>query len=408
MAMPAENLFDSCQLICNSAALCPKSASFSSVFDQKGLPVCIWNNIKDLIVILDKEGKIITFNEHFEKISGYKIEEVKGKDWVDTFIPKEQQSYIKQVFDIAIKGQKTKGKNINPIIAKSGALVDIEWQDSILSNEAGETVALLAFGRDFSEHRRIEAELITAKEEAEKAYSAKSMFIAAISHEIRTPLTGIIGFAELLEDDSFGKLNVNQKMFVRKILDSSEYLLSLLNDALDISKFDAGKLVPDLKAFSLRDMLISKISFYRHRAEKYGIKISSYIPSDIKLIWADETMMKQVFHNLLSNALKFTPDNGKIHIRAKRVEDKYIITVSDTGVGIEKEDIPKIFEKFSQIKNEDFTPRTKGTGLGLVIVKKMVVLHNGSIIADSEGKNKGTSFKITIPIRSDYEKNSDY
>ncbi len=386
----------------SSAMCCSMCNPLNSALGTIDFAKCLCETIQDIILILDRNSKIVLFNSAFEKLIGYKIDEVRGKDWFDTFLQKEDQIKIRTIFNDAIGKSQTKG-NINSILTKSGNLIDIEWHDTTLCDSKGIAVGLLALGHDITNRKTIEIELTRAKEEAEAANKAKSKFMATMSHEIRTPLTGIIGFAELLQDESFGKLSTSQKMFVEKILESSEYLHSILNDALDISKVESGKVELIPRAFSLKELLQSKVSYYRHRAARHNIKISSYISGDVKQIFADERMIKQIMHNLLSNALKFTPDNGEISIRAKREVDNYIVTISDSGIGIEKNDLSKIFDSFSQLNTGAFVPRSRGTGLGLALVKKMIALHKGSIIVESEGRGKGTKFKLKIPINANNE-----
>lgn len=363
---------------------------------------CLTETLHSIVLVLDAKGKIVLFNSFFQTLTGYTLEEVKGKDYFNIFIPEEDRSKIRKLFTNAIVKNETKG-SINPILTKEGKLIPIEWHDSTLCDSKGNVAGLLAMGHDITKRKKLEIKLTRSKEEAEAANKAKSKFMATMSHEIRTPLTGIMGFAELLQDESLGKLNASQKMFVEKILESSDYLLAILNDALDIAKVESGKTTLTITSFSLKKLLNDKVSYYRHRALKHNIKISSYISGDVKQIFADERMIKQIMHNLFSNALKFTPDDGKISIRAKRVAGNYVVAVSDSGIGIEKESLSKVFNSFSQIDTKGFTPRSRGTGLGLALVRKMATLHKGSIAVESEGKGEGTTFTLTLPIEATHE-----
>ncbi len=260
-------------------------------------------------------------------------------------------------------------------------------------------------------------ELSEANIRLEEASRAKSDFLANMSHELRTPLNSVIGFSEVLEDQLFGPLNEKQLEYVKDIGESGRHLLSLVNDILDLSKVESGKMELEYNNFLLRDVLDSSLMMFKEKAFKHGIKLSLDIASDADIeIGADERKLKQIMFNLLSNAVKFTPDGGSVKVEAKKMSgyeaekkistsqppnlltsDFIEITVQDTGIGIKPEDIPKLFREFSQIESP-YTKTYEGTGLGLALTKRLVELHSGKIWVDSEYK-KGSRFTFTIPIR---------
>jgi signal transduction histidine kinase len=227
---------------------------------------------------------------------------------------------------------------------------------------------------------------------------AKSDFLANMSHELRTPLNSIIGFSEVLLDELYGKLNEKQKVYVNYVHVSGRHLLSLINEILDLSKVESGKMELEPGEFFLKDTLTASLALFREKATKHNINMSLHIAPDAdRLIWADERKIKQVIFNLLSNALKFTPDNEAVCLQARYFPDRdwIEIAVSDTGLGIKAEDLPLLFRPFTQLET-GLAKEYEGTGLGLALSKSLVELHGGEIRVQSE-HGKGSSFIFTIP-----------
>ncbi|RJQ60511.1 MAG: HAMP domain-containing protein [Desulfobacteraceae bacterium] len=267
------------------------------------------------------------------------------------------------------------------------------------------------------------------KEAAEAANRAKSEFLANMSHELRTPLNHIIGFTELVVDDHFGKLNEQQKEFLTDVLRSSKHLLSLINDILDLSKVEAGKLELSPSEVNLREMLTGSLNMVREKSLKHGIRIEASFDGIPDTLFVDERKMKQIIYNLLSNSVKFTPDGGQIVLGAQMVKgvvragqrwndnegmkvfehlpgsgpadqrdiaDCVAFSVTDTGIGIATENQERIFNAFEQVDGST-SRRYEGTGLGLSLTKKLVELHGGKIWVESRGEGKGSTFRFIIP-----------
>jgi signal transduction histidine kinase len=230
-----------------------------------------------------------------------------------------------------------------------------------------------------------------------------------MSHELRTPLNHIIGFTELVVDRHFGELNEIQLEYLNDVLQSSKHLLSLINDLLDIAKIEAGKmeLMPTEVAF--QQVMENSLVMIKEKAFKHDIQLSIDLNGCPETTMADERKLKQIMFNLLSNAVKFTPDGGKIHLSADLrrknseqpetlPEDYLEISVADSGIGIEKENLESIFDAFEQVDHSS-NRKYPGTGLGLSLTRSLVGLHGGRIWAESEGKDTGSTFRFTLPIR---------
>ncbi len=265
------------------------------------------------------------------------------------------------------------------------------------------------------------ADLAKAKEAAEAANRAKSDFLANMSHELRTPLNHIIGFNELVLDKNYGELNPVQEEYLTDVLQSSRHLLSLINDILDLSKVEAGKMELDMKSLCLLPALENSLIMVKEKAHKHNIILQTEFNDLPESIQVDERKLKQILYNLLSNAVKFTPDRGRVCLKASRIlssefgsqnttamepqgqrqypeiKGNYILfTVMDSGIGLKTENLERIFLPFEQADNSA-SRKYQGTGLGLHLVKRMVELQGGRIWAESEGEGRGSRFSFILP-----------
>jgi signal transduction histidine kinase len=238
-------------------------------------------------------------------------------------------------------------------------------------------------------------ELRVLRDDALSANKHKSEFLANMSHELRTPLNAIIGFSQMLERQVFGKLNDKQLEYANDIYTSGKHLLSLINDILDLSKVEAGRMELQLSTFDFPSGLANATSLFREKAAAHGIKFDIELDDKLGSFKADERKVKQILLNLLSNAMKFTPDGGEIRVAAALIGDAIEVSVSDTGVGISDADQAAIFDEFNQ-GNTDHTKHKEGTGLGLALSKKFVELHGGKLWVNSE-LGKGSTFTFTLP-----------
>ncbi len=248
------------------------------------------------------------------------------------------------------------------------------------------------------QNARLFREIEAKGRELEAANQHKSEFLANVSHELRTPLNAIIGFSEVLQERLFGELNAKQAEYTDDILSSGRHLLSLINDILDLSKIEAGRMELEVTTFDLPLAIENALLLIRERASRHGIKLDRVVDDRLGDFTGDERKVKQILVNLLSNAVKFTPEGGKIQVRAALDDGSVKISVSDTGVGIAPEDHEAIFEEFRQV-GSNYAQKREGTGLGLSLTRKFVEMHGGKIWVESE-LGKGSTFTFTLPINT--------
>jgi signal transduction histidine kinase len=248
------------------------------------------------------------------------------------------------------------------------------------------------------ENVRLFKELQEKSRQLEIANKHKSDFLANMSHELRTPLNAIIGFSEVMLSGMAGALPDKQGEFITDIRDSGKHLLALINDILDLSKIEAGRMELDLAPFDLKEAIANAMTLVRGRAERHGIRLASAIEPGLETYDGDERKFKQIVLNLLTNAVKFTSEGGTVTMGASRVNGAYVFSVKDTGVGIALQDQQLIFEEFRQV-GTDYERKAEGTGLGLALARKLVQLHGGEISVEST-PGKGSTFTFTLPIEA--------
>lgn len=356
------------------------------------------------VVITDVHGTIQYVNPKFTRTTGYSAEEAIGENPRIINSHTQPPAFYREMWETILAGKEWSGQFCNR--KKSG---EIYWEWASISpvrGKSGEITHFVAVKEDITRMLQYEEELRMAKEAAEEANHAKSEFLAAMSHELRTPLNAVIGFSEVLKERYFGPLTEKQEEYVNDILESGRHLLSLINDILDISKIEAGRMELELSEVDVEGLIRQSFVMIREMATRHTIEVRSVIDPDVGKtpIAADERKLKQVFYNLLSNAVKFTPDGGLIELRAGidagdgKMPGRFLrISVRDTGEGISRENLNRIFDKFFQVGPERIG-KPAGTGLGLPLSREFVALHGGMIWAESDGEGKGSTFVLKIPV----------
>ncbi len=349
----------------------------------------ILDSLNELVVFVDPALKIIWANKAALEHMGMELKEAVGlSQRVAPGVSSQAFEYL-HLEEAFARSKKKSGE----LSAVDGTVWSI--QAVPVTDDAGKIIGILETWRDVTESKKAE-KLFQEKQIAEAASRTKSEFLANMSHELRTPLNSIIGFSGLLCEQSFGELNEKQLKSMGNISKSGKHLLSLINDILDLSKVEAGKMELKYSEFELAAKLNSVKSLLSPIASWRKIEIKIHVDSGITSIFADEARFVQVLYNLLDNAIKFSNENGLVKVEAKRKGDMVEIAVIDTGIGIEEKDQSKLFKPFSQV--DPFTSKKfQGTGLGLSLVKQIVQLHGGYIWFRSRA-GAGSTFAFTLPI----------
>ncbi|WP_340818458.1 ATP-binding protein [Methanolobus sp. WCC4] len=342
--------------------------------------------------VVDNEYNVIVMNNagfRLELANADSVDKVLGRKCYEAFMQRSSPCPWCKVEEVLLTGEtilyETTPEDIREI--KTGKA--FKMFVSAIKDDQGNIKGIIEYGVDITELRN-------AKLDAESSNRAKSEFLANISHELRTPLNSIIGFSGLLILGQLGGLNDKQYRYVNNISNSGKHLLGIINDILDISKVESGKIELELEKVSDHNVLEEMLSFMQPLAAVKEIVIKLECGSHPEYLSADRSVLKQILYNLVSNGIKFTDAGGIVTIRSERKEDMAHISVTDTGIGISSSDQKKLFKPFSQI-DSSLSRQYEGTGLGLMLTRKYVELHKGRIWVESES-GKGSKFTFTIPV----------
>lgn len=367
------------------------------------------------IIATDTSGLITLFNSGAEELLGYTSAEVVGKLKIDFFHDKEQiqkrsvflsKKFKKEIVGTEVLTYNTKIKGTEQLewtyIQKDNTRILVSVVISPIFDVENEIIGYLCIAKDITDERKKLLEIVESKRNAEQANLAKSVFLANMSHEIRTPLNGIIGFTDLVLKTGLDK---NQEQYISIVNQSANSLLNIINDILDFSKIEAGKLEIEIEKVSLEEIVNQSIDIVNYQALNKGLEILININNHLpQYVFTDQLRLKQILVNLLSNAIKFTPEGEvelKIYpIKSSNTEEKLIrFQVKDTGIGIEKNNHPKIFEAFTQ-EDSSTTKKYGGTGLGLTITNKLLTLMNSKLKMKSSF-GKGSTFYFDLPLKAE-------
>jgi len=355
-------------------------------------------NIPNMIFVKDaKELRFVRINHAGEELLGFSRDELMGKNDFD-FFPADQAELFVAADRATLRNRRLVDIPEETIQTRNKGARTLHTQKIPILDAAGEPSFLLGISEDITEARIVQEALLQAQAEAERANKAKSQFLASMSHELRTPLNAILGFSELLSDDTSDKFDKGtRRRFLDQIHTSGQHLLQLINDILDLSKVEAGQMELHLQSVELGELVQEVRASIEPLARSKAIVLNTESSRELSLI-ADSAKVKQMLLNLVSNAIKFTPSGGRIDIRVRRLESWVEIAVSDSGIGIAKEDLGRLFAEFQQL---DAGPgrQQEGTGLGLALTKRFAELHGGQVIVESE-LGKGSTFTLRLPLQT--------
>ncbi|MDO8727144.1 MAG: PAS domain-containing sensor histidine kinase [Candidatus Methanoperedens sp.] len=357
----------------------------------------------DAILTVNSSGNIVFANAQTEEMFGYNRGELFGKTY-EILIPERfREVHVRHCVNFFSKprsqqmclGADKFGRR------RDGTEFPMECSFSPVKTEEG--ILMMSIISDITERKKAE-ETRLENLRLEAADKAKGEFLANMSHELRTPLNSSIGFSELLTQGMAGELSEKQKHYVDNILASNQFLLTLINDILDLSKIEAGKIELVSDKMSVSVVIQETLSLINEKAMKHNVLLKTEFDPQIEFIQADKQRFKQILFNLLSNAVKFSKETGgTITITAKKEGDMVKISVSDTGIGIKDENIGRLFQKFEQLES-GISQKYGGTGLGLAITKQLVELHGGKVWAESQF-GEGTTFTFLLPILAKISEN---
>jgi len=373
----------------------------------------------DALMTTDPRGIITDLNKQMETLTGCTRDELIGAPFKNYFTnPSRAEEAIHRVLN---EGRVTNYELTAR--ARDGKLTDVSYNASTFHDRDRRLQGVVASARDVTELKVFELRLTQKNIELQDASRMKSEFLANMSHELRTPLNAIIGFSEVLKDGLLGPLTDQQRGFIGDIFSSGNHLLDLINDILDLSKVEAGKMQLDLEPIQLSSVLVNSLSIIKEKAAARNVRLSIEADEDLSSLPLDARKVKQILYNLLSNAVKFTPEGGHVMLRAGRVlrqdvgrsvghhqgrtfpltanvecDDFLRLRVVDTGIGISPTGIEQLFKPFSQI-DSGLSRKFEGTGLGLAMVKLLAELHGGTVAVQSS-LNEGSCFTVWLPLPS--------
>lgn len=361
------------------------------------------------IFMLDPNGKVATWNSGAERIKGYTAAEIIGQHF-SIFYPEEVRESRWPEHELQVAAEKGSFRDIGWRLRKDGTTFWANVTITALRDDTGKLLGFAKLTRDLTEAKRVEAietanqqreEMLDAERSArmtaQRATRLKDEFLATLSHELRTPLSAILGWTQVLLRGTTPKGPDEQKRAIEVIDRNARAQVQLIDDLLDLSRIMTGKLRLDTHQVSFSSVVEAAVDSAKPTAEAKGIRLRAILGARQDIVSADSARLQQVVWNLLTNALKFTPKGGQVQVLLQRVNSHLELSVSDTGVGISRNFLPHVFDRFSQ-KDTSTTRAFGGLGLGLAICKQLVELHGGVITAASDGEGMGATFSVHLPL----------
>ena len=345
------------------------------------------------ILMLDPEGHIASWNAGAERINGYKSQEIIGQHF-SRFHPPEDVARGKPAYELEIASSQGRFEEEGWRVRKDGSRFWANVVTTALRDPEGRLRGFAKVTRDNTQRKRAQELLLQAKEEAERGSKFKDQFLSTMSHELRTPLNAVLGFSDLLADERYGPLNERQQRYVNHIHTGGKHLLKLISDILDLSKIEAGRMEITREEVTVASAFAEVISALYPLAEKKSQALLQEVAPNLH-VDADPMRFKQVLTNLVGNAIKFTPEGGRIELAARQVDNQVRVEVRDNGPGIPPEQQQRIFEAFVRLTESG--QATEGTGLGLAITARLVELH-GSTLSIESLPGEGACFYFSLPL----------
>ena len=345
------------------------------------------------ILMLDPEGRIASWNAGAARIKGYRSEEIIGQHF-SLFYTREDVESGKPAHSLKVAEEQGRFEDESWRVRKDGSRF---WASVVITALHDQTGRLRGFGkvtRDITERKRTEELMLRAKEEAERASKFKDQFLSTMSHELRTPLNAVLGFSDLLADERYGPLNDRQRRYIDHIHTGGKHLLKLITDILDLSKIEAGRMELAREDVAVASAYVEVLSALQPLADKKSQALLQQVEPNL-YVRADTTRFKQILMNLIGNAIKFTPEGGRIELVARQVGGQVRLEVRDNGPGIAPEEQQRIFEAFFRLAQTGNA--TEGTGLGLAITARLVELHGSKLEIESK-PGEGTCFHFSLPL----------
>lgn len=342
----------------------------------------------DSVYMVDKDCKFQFINsKHMTRLG---IEDYRGKSYGDCPWERDNERFHQYVNRVFETGKRERHEN------EFRGKWFIRTISPVKDPRTGVVTAVTVVSTEITEQKKAE-DMRIENMRLEYATKTKSEFLANMSHELRTPLNAVMGFSTLLQDEISGRLNEKQKHYVDNVLEGSNFLLELIDDILDISKIEAGKMELIIENMHVAPVMNEVLHLVKEKASRHNVIIKKEIDPGLEMIKADPKRFKQILFNLLNNAIKFSkPESGIVTLTAKRDKDMAVISISDTGIGIKEENIGKLFNEFEQL-DSGITKKYGGTGLGLSISKKLVEMQGGRISVESKF-GEGSTFAFELPI----------